>query len=62
MENNFLVLCPEIMKPLVTIFWFRENSWEPTFISFNVQKHVVKHTFKLKNITVRLLTKLSNVY
>ena len=21
-------------KPLVTIFWFGENAWEPTFISF----------------------------
>ena len=38
-------------KLSVTIFWFRENSWEPTFISFNVQKHVVKHTLKLKNIS-----------
>ena len=38
-------------KPSVTIFWFQENSWEPTFISFNVQKHVGKHTFKLKNIS-----------
>ena len=26
--------------------------WEPTFISFNEQKHVFKHTFKLKNISV----------
>ena len=34
-------------KPL---FWFNENSWEPTFISFTVQKHVVKHTLKLKNV------------
>ena len=25
---------------------------EPTFISFKVQKHVVKHTLKLKNISV----------
>ena len=33
------------------IFWFHENSWEPTFISFNVQKHVVKHTLKLKNVS-----------
>ena len=39
-------------KLSVTIFWFLENSWEPTFISFNVQKHVVKHTLKLKNISV----------
>ena len=39
-------------KPSVTSFWFCENSWEPTFISFNAQKHVVKHTLKLKNIIV----------
>ena len=39
-------------KPLVTIFWFGENSWEPTFISFNVQKCVVEHTSKLKDIGV----------
>ena len=39
-------------KPSVTIFWFCENSWGPTFISFNAQKHVVKHTLKLKNIIV----------
>ena len=25
-------------KLSVTIFWFCENSWQPTFISFNVQK------------------------
>ena len=39
-------------KPLVTVFWFGENSWEPTFISFNAQKCVGEHTFKLKNIGV----------
>ena len=53
-------------KPSVTIFCFRENSWEPTFISSNVQKHVVKHTdtLKLKNIDqcVLLFTKNFNVY
>ena len=54
--------------PWITIFWFRaQRSWEtignnnffgsvkiqvPTFISYNVQKHVVKHTFKLKNVSV----------
>ena len=39
-------------KPSVTIFWFAENSWEPSFISFNVKKHVFKRTSKLKNISV----------
>ena len=39
-------------KPSVTIFWFLENSLAHIFISFNVQKHVVKHTLKLKNISV----------
>ena len=29
---------PRITIFQLTIFWFRENSWEPTFISFNVQK------------------------
>ena len=36
----------------VTTFWFRENSWEPKYISFNVQKHFVKHSLKLTNISV----------
>ena len=30
MENNISVPCPgDHGKPSVTIFWFRENSWEP---------------------------------
>ena len=55
-------------KLSVIIFQFRENSQEPTFISFFSSvsvswKHVVKHTFKLKNISVYLLfTKNFNVY
>ena len=36
-------------KLFLTIFWFLENSWE---LTHNVQKHVVKHTLKLKNIRV----------
>ena len=59
MDNKIAVPCPEIMGNYlsVTIFRFRENSWEPTFISVNVHaetfflKHVFKHTFKLKNIS-----------
>ena len=45
-------------KPFVTSFWFCENSWEPTFISFNVQKQffgnmLLDYTyFKMKNIGV----------
>ena len=59
MYNNFSVPHPEIMGNYrVTIFWFPENSWEPTFyfISFNVQKqfsgNIAKHALKLKNISV----------
>ena len=36
-------------KLSVTVFLV---PWEPTFISFNEQKHVFKHTLKLKNIGV----------
>ena len=42
-------------KLSVTIFWFHENSWEPTFISFNVQKQFSRNMLlklKLKNISV----------
>ena len=63
------VFCFHAKKSWETIcnnFFFRENSWEPTFISSNVQKHVVKHTdtLKLKNIDqcVLLFTKNFNVY
>ena len=49
--TNFWFRTQRSWETSVTIFWFRENSWEPIFISFNVQKHVVKHTFKLKNIS-----------
>ena len=40
-------------KLSVTIFWFREDSWEPTFISFSSSvsvswKHVVKMYFLIK--------------
>ena len=67
MDNKFSVPCPGIMGNYlsVTIFRFHENSWEPTFISFNVHgetfflKHVVKHTSKLKNISVYKKTSLS---
>ena len=50
--------------PWITVFQFRaQRSWEtignnflvpwkPTFSSFNVQKHVIIHTFKLNNISV----------
>lgn len=31
---------------------FCENSWEPMFNSFDLHKHVVKQTLKLKNISV----------
>ena len=64
MDNNLSVRCPEIVgKPSVTIFWFRENSWETTFISPKEQKYVVKHTLKLMKISVYYyLQKHFNVY
>ena len=44
-------------KLSITIIWFHENSWEPTFIAFNVKKQfsgnmLLNILFKLKNITV----------
>ena len=42
-------------KLSATIFWFHENSWEPTFISFNVQKQFSGNMLlklKLKNISM----------
>ena len=50
-------------KPSVTIFLFCENSWETIFISSKEQKYVVKHTLKLKKISVYYyLQKHFNVY
>ena len=42
-------------KLSATIFWFHENSLEPTFISFNVQKQFSRNMLlklELKNISV----------
>ena len=42
-------------KLSATILWFHENSWEPTFISFNVQKQFSGNMLlklKLKNISM----------
>ena len=64
MENNFSVLCPdrEIMKPSVTIFWFRENSWESIFISFHVRNMLLNILLKsVCTIIVKNLQCLLNI-
>ena len=56
MDNNFSVPCPEIMGNYrQQCLGSHENSWEPTFISFNVQKQFSGNMLlklKLKNISM----------
>ena len=52
----------EIMKPSVTIFWFRENSWESTFISFHVRNILLNILLKsVCTIIVKNLQCLLNI-